>query len=144
MTIKVISTTEPPKPAEAAKVATPVKEKEVESEAPAKVAAEKIDEAGTLEQEKVEEAAELKDDADEPEETGEAGNTEQPKKKGGFQKRIDKLNKRFADKERETEFWKAEATKAKAPEVKQVEAKKEAAAVGKPDADKFKTHEEFI
>ena len=143
MTIKVISTTEPPKPVEAAKVATPVKEKAVETEAPAKVAAEKIDESETPEQEHEEEAVESKEETEESEETGEAVNTEQPKKKSGFQKRIDKLNKRVADKDRETEYWKAEALKAKPQETKPVEAKKETVA-GKPNADDYTKHSDYV
>lgn len=70
---------------------------------------------------------------------------EKPKKKSGFKKRIDKLSKRITEKEREAEYWRQEALKSQKAQEKPAEAaKKEAPISGKPKADDFKTHEEYV
>lgn len=43
---------------------------------------------------------------------------ERPRKKNGFKKRIDKLNSRLSERERELEYWRQEAIKSKAIEEK--------------------------
>lgn len=64
-----------------------------------------------------------------------------PKKKGGFQKRIDKLNTRLSAAEQQTEYWRQQALSAKpAPEAK-VEAKPDLSK--RPKADDFKTADEY-
>lgn len=71
---------------------------------------------------------------------------EKPKKKGGFQRRIDKLNARVSAKEQETEYWKQQALKGASESTKapKVETSKPAAADGKPKADAFDTHSEYV
>lgn len=71
--------------------------------------------------------------------------TDPGKKKGGFQRRINKLNSRYAEKERETEYWKQQALKGAGAKVEtQVEAKPAAVVEGKPSSDKFDTHAEYV
>lgn len=67
------------------------------------------------------------------------------KKKGGFQRRIDKLNAAKSAAQQEAEYWKrlalesAGATKKDTPTVE-----KQAATEGKPNPDSFDTHAEFV
>jgi hypothetical protein len=69
-----------------------------------------------------------------------------PKKKGGFQRRIERLNKQKSEALRELEYWKAEALKSQKPQEDQPkqEAKKEAVSDGKPTAENFETHEAYV
>lgn len=90
--------------------------------------------------------------ADEPAEKEEneetQGDESKDKKpsKGGFQKRIDKLTRQKAELEREREFWRAEALKGKpAPQKEEPAAKSEPAAeTGKPKAEDYASHEEYV
>jgi len=68
------------------------------------------------------------------------------KKKGGFQKRIDKLNKRVSEKEQELEYWKAQALKASSTPAVQAptDTPKPVAAEGKPKPESFETHAEYV
>ncbi|MEQ1666497.1 MAG: hypothetical protein ABL927_14110, partial [Bdellovibrionales bacterium] len=68
---------------------------------------------------------------------------EKPKKKGGFQRKIDKLNNQKAALEQEREYWRTEALKSKAPESKK-ESKEVESTEGKPDPDKFDSHQEYV
>jgi flagellum-specific peptidoglycan hydrolase FlgJ len=69
-----------------------------------------------------------------------------PRKKGGFKKRIDKLNAKISLKDQEIEHWRKEALKAKGESVaeKKVETAPKASDVGKPKAENFNSHEEYI
>ncbi len=60
-----------------------------------------------------------------------------PKPKGGFQRRIDKLTRAAADKEREAEYWRQEALRTKPTETT-TEPK------GKPQETDFQTHADFL
>lgn len=64
-------------------------------------------------------------------------------KKGGFQRRIDKLNARVSERERELEYWKAQASKGAGDE-KVKETKTATPAEGKPNPDDFDTHADYI
>ncbi len=68
------------------------------------------------------------------------------KKKGGFQRRIDKLNAQKTAAQQEAEFWKQQALKgAGATETKpKVETTEVQAIDGKPDPAKFETHAAFV
>lgn len=96
------------------------------------------------------EEAEVKEDAeaegsDEETEAKEEAK-DKPKKKGGFQRRIDKLNARIAAREQELEYWRQQAiSKKDADEPKPVKAdSKPKDASGKPDPDNFDTHAEYV
>lgn len=132
------------KPAEeAASESAPAPEEETEAEE----ATESETEAAETESETGEETETETEGTETSEEEGKeaaAGKDEtKPKKKGGFQRRIDKLNARFADKEREAEFWKAKAMEGPKPAGAKTE-ETAAAVPGKPKADDFKTNEEFV
>ena len=90
---------------------------------------------------------EEKDDAEESEsdeDEGKADDSEKnkPKKKGGFQRRIDKLNFRIAERERELEYWRGKATTPAGEKTEKVETKP--VVDGKPNPDSFETHAEYI
>lgn len=71
---------------------------------------------------------------------------DKPKKKSGFQRRIDKLNSRLTAREQEIEYWKQEAMK-RATDSKaapQVETKQAEADAGKPKPDDFDTHGAYV
>lgn len=77
----------------------------------------------------------------------EASSTEPPKKRGGFQRRIDKLNQQKALAQQEAEYWKQQALKnAGAPKTEPLKAEpaKTAAGDGKPKPDAFDTHAEYV
>lgn len=71
---------------------------------------------------------------------------DKPRKKNGFQKRIDKLNARVTAFQQETEYWKREALKQSAtatqaaPKVDQTPGTAE----GKPHIDSFDSHAEYV
>jgi hypothetical protein len=96
-------------------------------------------------EEKESPASEEEGEEEENDDSGEI-KEEEPKKskKGGFQKRIDKLTKARAQAEQEKEFWRSEALKAKpAADSKPVEPNKNSP-VGKPKQDDFDTHEAYV
>jgi hypothetical protein len=85
-------------------------------------------------------------DESETSETEEKEVEKKPKKqKGGFQRRINKLNSRLSAKEEEAAYWRAEALKAKSrsessDSTSQAKPKNE----GKPKADDFESHEDYV
>jgi hypothetical protein len=88
-------------------------------------------------------------DGDEPEgKEDESEKDEKPaqKKKGGFQRRIDKLNAKIAERERELEYFRKLALKDAEPtEKSKVESQKSAEATdGEPDPGTFETHAEYV
>lgn len=95
--------------------------------------------------EEKEEADESKEDLDSENESDELNdsNKDKPRKKGGFQRRIDKLNSRISDKDKEVEYWKAQALK-DANVDKKVEVESKVISEGKPIADNFDTHAEYV
>lgn len=71
--------------------------------------------------------------------------TDKPRKKNGFQKRIDKLNARVTASEQEKEYWKREAMKvATAPKPEAKVDQTSAAAPGKPHIDSYDSHAEYV
>lgn len=113
----------------------------------------KAEAAATEEQsEEVEASSESEENADEVEakgdgedEDGDESAEDKPKKKGGFQKRIEKLNTRLGEREKELEYWRAQAIKGQKPEDSgDAQAPAKAEAGGKPVEDDFETHAEFI
>lgn len=78
---------------------------------------------------------------------GQTTGDEPGKKKGGFQRRIDKLNSRVTAKEQEVEFWKQQALKnasvtQTSPGVNPTA--KTAQVEGKPKPESFDTHTEYV
>jgi hypothetical protein len=95
--------------------------------------------------EEKEETDESKDESESENETDDSNDSDKdkPRKKGGFQRRIDKLNSRISDKDKEVEYWKAQALKDVSAEKKVVESKV-VASEGKPIPDSFDTHAEYV
>lgn len=95
------------------------------------------------------EAIEEKEDAEDDESKDSESKDDakdKPKKKGGFQRRIDKLNARYSAAQAEAEHWKSMALKGagdKVPE-KVDEPKKSVDPAGKPNPDTFDTHAEYV
>jgi hypothetical protein len=85
----------------------------------------------------------VEDDGQEAESEGESDAPEKPKKKNGFKKRIDKLNRNLTAKAQEAEYWRAEAMKLsqKPAEPKPLE---KADATKRPKADDFDKHEDYV
>lgn len=77
------------------------------------------------------------------EENKEDNKNEAPKKKGGFQRRIDKLNSRVSAKEQEVEYWKQQALKSASATTPTSESKPKAAE-GKPKPESFDTHTDYV
>ena len=103
-------------------------------------------EATELEEVEAEETETEETETEENEETSEeleakAKEASKPKKKGGFQKRIDKLNTRLSAAEQQAEYWRAQALSAKPATETKVEAKPDLSK--KPKADDFKTADEY-
>lgn len=118
-----------------------------QSSAPAQQAEQKeTEDSETTETEVEEETEELveADTKDGAAKTGDEANA-QPKRKGGIQKRVDKLNKRVTAAQQETEYWKAEALKnATASKQAPVDQAKPESSEGKPKPEAFDTHSEYV
>lgn len=109
----------------------------------------KTEGAEAIEPESLDEAAtEDNEPGDKEENDDENPDTEaKPKKKGGFQKRIDKLNKRMSAVEQEREYWRQEAlrvqqSKGPADKPEKVETKPDTSK--RPKADDFASHDEYV
>jgi hypothetical protein len=87
---------------------------------------------------------EAKEDSDEESDEAEESKEDKPKKKGGFQRRIDKLNAKMTAAQQEAEYWKQQALKGTAEPKKESKGPAPAAAEGKPKADDFDTHAEYV
>jgi hypothetical protein len=140
MSIKIESTTDTP---EQVTAATGSKESvENKSSAPEIETSSETPEASeTLEKPEEENDS---SDATESDEESEESDEEKPKKKSGFTKRIDKLNKRLSQKEQEIEHWRREALKQAAPEPVKTAPETVAPTAGKPDANAYESHEDYI
>lgn len=70
---------------------------------------------------------------------------DKPRKKGGFQRRIDKLNSRVTERERELEYWKSQALKGTGEQKSEPKVDlNPATVVGKPNPETFDTHAEYV
>lgn len=84
--------------------------------------------------------------SEEGESKDDAAAKDKTKKRGGFQRRIDKLNAAKSAAQQEVEYWKQLALKgAGAPKTEATQDdSKPATADGEPDPDKFDTHAEYV
>jgi hypothetical protein len=103
------------------------------------------EESDTPETEAKEAEDEAEAEGDEPEAKDESETSEKPKKKGGFQRRIDKLNAQKSAAQSEAEYWKAQALKGASDpkDAAKVEKAKDAEPSGKPSPDSFETYAEY-
>lgn len=147
MSINLVSTTDSPEAVQAALGHSKGSEKVEAPSAPGVKAPEQkpaaTSEAAESEANEVEDDSADREEA-EPEQTDESDKDKTPKK-SGFQKRIDKLNARARAAQQETEYWKQQALKGAGSnqETPKVETKAEPSE-GKPVADKFDTHAEYV
>lgn len=150
MTIQITSTTDSPEAVQAA-MDSPAhggeKKTEAKSAPETKSSTEqkKSPESDPVENETDEDQSDESeaDDSQEPE--AKDSENEKPKKKGGFQRRIDKLNQRASAAQQEAEYWKEQALKgASGPKSAEKVETPKADQAGKPDPDKFETHAEYV
>jgi hypothetical protein len=92
---------------------------------------------------------EPRESASDDDETEDESQDQEPKKKNGFKKRIDKLRKRESEARKELEYWKQQALKGnqapqKSEEPKPKEVVQAKDETGRPDANSFETHEEYL
>jgi len=83
------------------------------------------------------------DEQEEGDEQAEAEALKPKKPLKGFRKRIDRLNKAKSAAEQERDYWKSQAMAGKAPPEQKADARQEADD-GKPNADDFETHDEYV
>lgn len=88
------------------------------------------------------------DDAPESEDGKDETEKDKPRKKGGFQRRIDKLNAAKAAAQQEAEYWRRLALEKSAGDPKtsapKVEGTKPSDSEAKPKPDDFETHAEYV
>lgn len=99
--------------------------------------------APTSEVVETEEHQDADDESDELDASDEAGKSK-GKKKGGYQRRIDKVTKQREEAKRDAEFWRAKALEAKPAGEQKVEAKSAADTSKEPQADQFEKHEDYV
>lgn len=68
---------------------------------------------------------------------------EKPKKRRGYQRRVDKLKSRLTDREREIEFWKQKALSATPPKQDEPVTQSQSSD-GEPDPNDFETHAAYV
>lgn len=114
--------------------------------APEKSEQKKSLDSGTEEKEVIKAKDESEDESDtDGDDDSKDLENDKPKKKGGFQRRIDKLNARYAAAQQETEHWKQQALKsASESKSEPVESSKSVSVEGKPDPEKYDTHAEYV
>lgn len=95
-------------------------------------------ETGTTEEKEESKESESKDDGESDDSDG-----DKPKKKGGFQRRIDKLNARNAQALQELEYWRSLATKSAEQTPKEEPKKSDVNKAGEPDPDSYETVTEY-
>lgn len=96
-----------------------------------------------LEEKEAPENEEKENEAEELEESeDETKDESKPKKKGGFQKKLEKAEKLRASLEQEKEYWRNEALRTKTTETKVEETKPDLSK--RPKADDFKSHDEYV
>jgi hypothetical protein len=104
---------------------------------PEETEAKEESESDESEDEESDEETESKDDA-----------KDKPKKKGGFQRRIDKLNAQKAEAQKEAEYWRRKALESAGGQDKaseKVEAKQSSqSSEGEPNPDDFESHTAYV
>jgi hypothetical protein len=86
----------------------------------------------------------LETDEAEEGESEEDNEEEKPKKKSGFQKRIDKLSKAKAAAEQEREYWRQEALKNSPQQTEKESVETRITNDGEPNADDFDDHIDYV
>lgn len=110
---------------------------------------EKLEASGTSEEESGTEAdaEESSEDESNEQDSDDSSKEEKAKKKGGFKKRIDKLTRKISEKDQQIAYWQNEAQKKSqvdAKETAKVSETKLADKAGKPRADDFNSHDDYV
>jgi len=149
--VEVVSTTDSKEDVARAQGMYSKKSKVEEKSAPEPKPAEaKAPEASETPEKDIETSAKIEDDdVDETEESEESRDAEKPKKKGGFQKRIDKLTKSKTAAEQERDYWRELALKNSGQKPADsdrpvIDAKSEAPKDAKPDPEKFNSQADYL
>lgn len=104
---------------------------------------------GATEAESQETDSEEENDTEELEAKENDQEGERPKKKSGFQKRIDRMNKKMSAVEQEREYWRQEALRAQQSKGPAKTEEPETKALNQPDPnepkpDQFETHDQYV
>lgn len=121
-----------------------VESKSASSDSDSELQDEMTEESETSEVENSESNDQLESES-EKEELDSKEDEKRPKKKGGFQKRIERFQKKLSDKEQELEYWKKEALKNKDVSSKaEPKALEKTEPATKPKSDDFDSHEAYV
>jgi hypothetical protein len=134
MSIKIDSTTDSAEAVSAA-LGDLAKAEKVEETPAAVKAAEKKDASGASEE--VEGEAESK-------ETKESEEADKPKKKNGFKKRIERLNKKLSEKDQQIAYWQNEVQRRTQSQETPKPADKKVESSDRPKADAFESHDDYL
>lgn len=109
-------------------------------------AEETAEQSEELEADEITDDSDASDDGDDESKDDSQESDEKPKRKPGFKRRIDKLNKRLSDKEREAEYWREQALKSAKPRDQETKPVTQSQASGdkEPVPDDFETHQEYV
>lgn len=151
MTIKIESTTDTPEAVAAA--IGGLKQKEA-PEVEAKQESAASDEAESTEESETSDVTDKEDGEELESKEGDGSDDDDSKekddekpKKSGFKKRVERLNRRLSEKDKELEYWKAEALKKGKPDQEADQPAKKAESsnsTDRPREEDFDTHAEFI
>lgn len=100
-------------------------------------------ETNETEQDEAKDELEMEAESQDDAENSNESKDDKPKKKSGFQRRIDKLNARNTAAAQEIEYWKQQALKKDAIESK-VEKVESKSVDGKPDPEHFESHSDYV
>jgi hypothetical protein len=138
MSITITSTTDSKEAVDAALGSLAKEEKNSSKKTEAK---ENLSASESAEESVVENDDEELNEADESEELKKESKEDKPKKKGGFKRKIDKLNAKISAFEQEMAYWKAQAQKGEAEEKPEIKTKSQDE---RPKAEDYETHEEYV
>lgn len=145
--ITIESTTDVEAPVQETASASNVDQESAPEQESEQKSAEKSDNSEEVEDQDESEDENSEEESEDQEKKKEGEEQPKPKKKGGFQRRIDKLRASVSAKELEIEHWKNLALKEKAegkdPE-KTVETKKTTDQAGKPNQDDYELYDEYL
>jgi hypothetical protein len=142
MSIRITSSSDSPEAVTAAVGGLAQVKPEKNESAPAadEAESETAEESEPSEQEDEGEESESSEEGDE-----DSQEDERPKKKNGFKKKIDKLNKRISQAREEAEYWRQQALKGQgANQEPQRSTPKQAEPSDKPHPDNFDSHAEYV
>jgi hypothetical protein len=141
MTIQVISQEPKVEPAK-----EPVKTEASENKSEPEATASEQNESTESDPEETDAKGEEKSDESESNDEEQSDdNKEKPtKKKGGFQRRIDKLNARNSAAQQEIEYWKQQALRGAGESKTETKVETKQTSEGKPNPETFETHAEYV